>query len=339
MEGISGSSQDYMSAKMFADNDDHPFLKCSQSSCTTFDCASDNHSHYFLSVLSSDSERISRRSTMPFIQHAASSDNSQCTTGGSSPALRLTLNIDDLPEEETITPQQTGRYFCGTAAVDETGERASCGRNFSSLLYTPQTPAYVVAMQQALDGELAMAQAEDSFEPLPPVTHLWNQQLYIGGYPDRDTILQLRSLGITHIINCCAGDMPTPSELRQQFVVKDIDTADRSDYRILFHDYRSFSETLDTILSNPDAKVFVHCIAGVNRSVVLCAAYLMAMLHLNPIQVIQIFRENGRVRVLDNMGFRHQLIDFFFEELRSDNEEERWNARGGLFVVSPMKDI
>lgn len=190
---------------------------------------------------------------------------------------------------------------------------ASCKSSLIQEMFTSsQIPPGMLAMRQALDAELELQFHDEGFESLPSVTHLWNQKIYVGGLPDIECLTKLRGLGITHMINCCAGEWPTPQELKSEFTVAEFDTTDQIGYPILLHHYNAFASTLDFFLMDPNAKVFVHCISGINRSVCLCAAYLMSMLQLTPLEVVRFFHENGKDRVLQNISFRDCLVRFFF---------------------------
>lgn len=221
----------------------------------------------------------------------------------------LPLDVVRFDEPDFRTPKQPDLYSNGRAR-SESGCRSA---RLASLQFTPQTPAYTLNMQEAFDEAVQLALQDDSFSPLPLVTPLWNNQLFVGGFPDVEVLECLRALGITHIINCCEGDFGFDDYMSAEFQTLGISATDKEDYEILFHHYSAFAEFIDGALQDPKAKIYVHCIAGVNRSVVLCAAYLIENLGLSPIEAYRCFRDNGRDRVLSNSGFRRQLIDFFFE--------------------------
>lgn len=200
-------------------------------------------------------------------------------------------------EYQGVQPEK-GTMKQAAGGLQETKRNSCSGSPCSHLLFSPQTAADVKAMREALDRELMAKAQEEPYLPLPPVTHVWGQKLYVGGLPDSESLGELRELGITHIINCSAGDCPSPLELKSEFTVVEFDPSDRSNYPILFLYYNSFSLALNSIFKEPEAKVFVHCIAGVNRSVCLCAAYLMKVLQTNPVEAIKIIHANGRSRIL-----------------------------------------
>ncbi|KAG5492351.1 hypothetical protein GH5_01269 [Leishmania sp. Ghana 2012 LV757] len=191
------------------------------------------------------------------------------------------------------------------------------------LLYTPQIPPACQEWRASLDAELDSVNRCWAPDQLPSLTALIDNALYVGGFPDAQTVPHLQALGIRHIVNCCAQDIHTAPEVAASFNLHHFESFDAEEYLILHRDYDAFAGLVSTILGNGE-KVFVHCIAGVNRSVVLCAAYLMDRLSLNPVEAVRVFRANGRMRILDNKSFRHQLVDHYLQ-----NVEPR-NARLGL---------
>ncbi|KAG5467049.1 hypothetical protein LSCM1_01229 [Leishmania martiniquensis] len=191
------------------------------------------------------------------------------------------------------------------------------------LLYTPQIAPACQEWRASLDAELDNVNRRWAPDQLPSLTMLIDNALYVGGFPDAQTVPQLHALGIRHIVNCCVQDVRTAPEVAASFNMHHLESFDAEEYLILHRDYDTFARLVSTILENGE-RVFVHCIAGVNRSVVLCAAYLMDRLSLTPVEAVRVFRTNGRMRILDNRSFRHQLVDHYLQNV------EPHNARRGL---------
>lgn len=221
----------------------------------------------------------------------------------------------------TSTAAAGGMPYLQTPEVQRVSTANTASSAMANLLYTPQIPQICLAWRSNLDAELDAVNALSPTDQLPPVTTLIENMLYIGGFPDAETVPLLQSMGIHHIINCCAQDVITSPEVSSEFHVHDLHCFDVEDYLILHHDYDSFAALVSNLLAHGE-KVFVHCIAGVNRSVTLCAAYLMDRLSLTPVEAVRVFRGNGRMRILDNKGFRHQLVDHYLQSVeprRSEN--------------------
>ncbi|ELU01777.1 hypothetical protein CAPTEDRAFT_107807 [Capitella teleta] len=137
------------------------------------------------------------------------------------------------------------------------------------------------------------------------------EHLFIGGYKDAEDVTTLSRMRITHVLNCAAfrksdaNFYPESSGIRcyHQFYARD-----RHDYDILdqhFYEAKSFID--DAKLSG--GRCLVHCALGVNRSGVLCIAYIMLEARLGLLEAVKLVKER-RGRVLANRGFQRQLIDF-----------------------------
>ena len=170
-------------------------------------------------------------------------------------------------------------------------------------------------------------------------THVFNYQepthvtdrLWLGSSFDAIDVEFLRGEGITHVVNCAdrlprfESNTAQDADLRSWIV---LDADDDRDYMILARHLRAVTEFIDAALSAPDAKVLVHCRAGVNRSATLILAYVAqryASLHrtdsLLPFAASSVSRLEGFTRVfehvmslrpmiLSNDGFYKQLIEW-----------------------------
>lgn len=193
-----------------------------------------------------------------------------------------------------------------------------------ALFWTPQVDPARVALRNRVDAELDRINAVYRTYPQPPVTTLIEGQLYLGGCPDEQSIPMLRRLGVKHIVNCCAAEYRVPTQISEEFCVSEVHSFDQQDYLILHNDYEVFTHILTDILRQGE-RAYVHCLAGINRSVTLCSAYLMEKMLISPIDVIQLYRERGRMRILENHGFRHQLVDHHLQlSVDKANTEESW---------------
>ena len=136
--------------------------------------------------------------------------------------------------------------------------------------------------------------------------------LYIGNQKNADDIAGLKRLDITYVLNCAGSRrldfkrVPYPRCARVDAYLA-IPAEDRVDYDIMQH----FIEVFGFIdkARRRGANVLVHCNLGINRSGVICAAYLMANQHMYLLEVIKLLKAKRSV-VLWNKGFRLQLIKF-----------------------------
>lgn len=140
--------------------------------------------------------------------------------------------------------------------------------------------------------------------------------LYIGGFEEAEDLDQLRRLGITHVLNCAAepgrlqrgryASNPYPPEsgiyAYDQFSALDVDG-----YDIMQHFPRA--EVFINRAKYSGGKVLVHCAAGVNRSGVICVAYVMVDKKLSLFEAVRWIRAKRDV-LLTNIGFRKQLVSF-----------------------------
>lgn len=185
---------------------------------------------------------------------------------------------------------------------------------------TPQTSRAETDLRARVDQILCCIDSEQRRHRAPPVTQL-TDYLFIGGAPTEETVHSLKQCGVDFIINVVSGENPTPQWIVDQgFFVEAIDSRDQHDYYILTHHYEHFRQLVNLVRSR-EGRVFVHCIAGVNRSVTLCAAYLMEYEKLDVCDVIELFRQQGRPVILDNKGFRRELVDFYVNTLVPRREQ------------------
>ncbi|RNF02329.1 dual specificity protein phosphatase [Trypanosoma conorhini] len=178
---------------------------------------------------------------------------------------------------------------------------------------TPQLMREELQLRASLDSELTLLRLDSSWRQEPSVTPLVDG-LYVGGFPDSETLEFLRSERVNTIINCCAGEYDTLDSVRAEFTVHHLYAEDQSDYLILFHCYDQFASIVSEA-RKADRRVFVHCIAGINRSVTLCIAYLMQYHNMDPISCVRLFLSQGRTNILRNVAFRHQIVDFYIHTL------------------------
>ena len=136
--------------------------------------------------------------------------------------------------------------------------------------------------------------------------------LYLGGEHEASDLTLLRSLGITHVINCACGYTNTgPDFYGQDFSYMGFDAEDDWNYDIMEHFQPVYDFIEKARLSG--GKVLIHCLMGVNRSGVLAIAYCMLHKNMGPISAAKFVKESRKM-VLINNGFQRHLIAFAREK-------------------------
>lgn len=196
----------------------------------------------------------------------------------------------------------------------------------NNIMCTPQTSRVELEMRNNLN--IALDSTNNLFHKVaPPLVTPLTSRVFIGGYPNEETRSELHQLGVTHIINCCPSYRQPCEATRREFQWSVVDAKDDPSYFILMEHLDDFRRMMDAALG-PNTpivgeaanrtKVFIHCAGGVNRSVALAVAYLCERLDKCPVSIVKLFRDNGRPYILDNHGFRLQLIDHYLNTLRPD---------------------
>lgn len=142
--------------------------------------------------------------------------------------------------------------------------------------------------------------------------------LYIGSQQHAENIALLQEHGITHVINCAETSVKTGQNYYgDSFTYMGFKASDNNEYDIMKHfgDVYNFIENA----RKSEGKVFIHCVAGVNRSAALTVAYCMKFLDLSPVLAAQ-YVKNIRPQILTNDNFRRQLIIFAKEEGYIENK-------------------
>ncbi|ESL06064.1 dual specificity protein phosphatase [Trypanosoma rangeli SC58] len=234
--------------------------------------------------------------------------------------------LSEYMTERSLSPSSTSarRRESGRLTVDSLPDSRPCQlltprasrldmTHLPAVFCTPQLMREELQLRASLDSELALVKLDSSWRPEPLVTPLVDG-LYMGGFPDSETLETLRSERVNTIINCCAGEYDTLDSVRAEFVVHHLYAEDQSDYLILFHCYDQFASIVNEARKS-GCRVFVHCVAGINRSVTLCIAYLMQYHNLDPLSCVRLFLSQGRTDILRNVAFRHQIVDFYIHTL------------------------
>ena len=138
-----------------------------------------------------------------------------------------------------------------------------------------------------------------------------SDQLYLGDANSVRRVGQLEEKGITAVLNM-AGPMALPKKtlnfLRQNEIrYKSIDSQDEFDYALLAQHCNDARKYMESVLSEGGTCV-VHCVAGMNRSVLIVAAFYMLTTRTPVLETIRHIRcQRGNV-ALQNEGFQEQLV-------------------------------
>lgn len=168
--------------------------------------------------------------------------------------------------------------------------------------------AKTTAILDKYDKEYEENGGNDPCEP----SEIIDSFLWLGSASNARKADDLQKLGITHILNLCAEEFGKKYDEKYNFKVCRIDADDSYQFKILSDEITKKSfKFIDSCKSDKNGKIFVHCVAGCNRSVTITIAYLIYGLKMNYLQAINHI-SSRRVWILSNDAFKKQLIEFAF---------------------------
>lgn len=143
-----------------------------------------------------------------------------------------------------------------------------------------------------------------------PIAAVFDRVLLGPGYHLTPNLI--RTQNITHIVNCAERSAcPAWAETHvgpSRFTC--LDAEDTTEYHILRDIYPLFESTMDTYLRDPQCKcVYVHCVAGMNRSATLLAAYINHRFGVPMEKVVDVMARQ-RPCIMTNTFFLQQLAEF-----------------------------
>jgi protein-tyrosine phosphatase len=98
-------------------------------------------------------------------------------------------------------------------------------------------------------------------------------QIYQGGWLRPQHIPELVQLGITHVLNL---DLPSTDPLPLDEVNITLHNVPVRDYCLMTPQLvREIIDVIDTSLSSPGHKIYIHCVVGVSRSPTIAWLYLI----------------------------------------------------------------
>jgi protein-tyrosine phosphatase len=136
---------------------------------------------------------------------------------------------------------------------------------------------------------------------MAPSATLILPSLYLGSDVEARNLKYLQSLGITHIVNC-AYELKSYHPSKFKYLELKMLDDDVQDVKFVFSKALEFIHS--ALISGN--KVFVHCFAGVSRSVSLIIYYLM-MVRRMPFKTAYAYVKAKRSIIDPGTGFKKQL--------------------------------
>ena len=134
------------------------------------------------------------------------------------------------------------------------------------------------------------------------------QNLYLGDAGCAADLERLKSLGITHVLNCAAGETRDMSAVYLQNGMQSMAVAakDNENCALLdgHVDVEAFLKTART-----SGKVLVHCVQGLNRSGLVVAAALVRD-GVSVIDAVRTLRARRGNDALSNTNFQRRLVRY-----------------------------
>jgi protein-tyrosine phosphatase len=111
----------------------------------------------------------------------------------------------------------------------------------------------------------------------------------------------------THIVNCDSRRESTGTWARAERTVLWLQSFDEPDYPILSRHLGTMTTFIDDALADPKARVYIHCLAGINRSATLAIAYACSKTGAAAGDLLPILRLRTERLLVANHGFEEQL--------------------------------
>lgn len=157
-------------------------------------------------------------------------------------------------------------------------------------------------------------------------------RVYIGSYIlGANSLEALKDVGITHILTMGFDMKPY---FPDDFVYKIFGLYDFEEQNIIQFWPEATEFIQNTLLENPNHKVFVHCQAGISRAASTTIAYLIRY-HQFPYFYAYEFLRKQRKHIRPNFGFRMQLYQWEKEYLKDKQQDLERNIMYDKEVVYP----
>lgn len=135
--------------------------------------------------------------------------------------------------------------------------------------------------------------------------------LFLGDFTIAKSPKKLKSVGITHVVNCAWGTSFNMVNTDQSFFEESgimfhgIPAVDVWKFKIGPY-FRGAADFIEQALSS-GGKVYVHCMSGVSRSSAIVLAFLIIKRNMQLMEAIQTVRDKRKI--LPNDGFLKELVD------------------------------
>ena len=132
-----------------------------------------------------------------------------------------------------------------------------------------------------------------------------SDNIYIGDIWAAYNKEELKSRGITHIVNAILGVEPAYPDEFEYFKIEAIDMQHQNLYEV----FEKSNLWIDKALVDK-GKVFIHCVCGVSRSATIACAYYIKKYGWEPNFTIS-YLQSKRDVIDPNPGFRTQLQNYY----------------------------
>lgn len=176
---------------------------------------------------------------------------------------------------------------------------------------------------ESLDERIARIRAKQQMWGSFPPPCILTPRVWLGSAHDATDIEWLNEHHITHVINCAESLPKYDSKILPETDIQQVwvlDADDDPSYPILAKHLDDVIKFLNLAYHNPDARVLIHCRAGMNRSPALALAAVVAMAPPTQKTRLEIFASfyeaavKQRPFILQNEGFYEQLLAWAHQE-------------------------
>lgn len=166
---------------------------------------------------------------------------------------------------------------------------------------TYASTSYASASYPSASNDLRLRDASRGASEILP-------RLYISDLSFAENPASLSSYGITHVLSTLPDNIYLPP-MHPPMARLQIPLEDFPFEELVAHLPTTTAWIRDAMKSHPEARVLVHCVEGVSRSVSVVAAFLIATYGWTPVEALQYIKLKRRV-ANPNFGFVQQLGEY-----------------------------